>query len=73
MKTKLLRKWYKQVELDIKKNPFKIKIFSFRYYKDKIRNIGNLPEKRLNAENTILLMECLERMDRYIKKMEYLI
>lgn len=49
MKSRLLRRWYKEMEKTIRNNPYVLNMFSFRNNKEIISNIGNLNEKRLNA------------------------
>ena len=49
MKVRLLKKLYKSIEKSIKSNKYLLNMFSFRDNKERISNIGNLNEKRLNA------------------------
>ena len=56
MKSRLLRRWYKEMEKTIRNNPYVLNMFSFRNNKEIISNIGNLNEKRLNAHILAITM-----------------
>ena len=56
MKVRLLKKLYKRIEKFIKSNQYLLNMFSFRYNKERISNIGNLNEKRLKAHILTITM-----------------